>query len=67
MDKFALEDSGSDSGWEPMTMSESIMKIEELMEKDKELADKIKGEKSKPMKRGQEKYPITVALPLILS
>jgi hypothetical protein len=46
---------------EPMTMSEAIIKIEGLMEKDKELAIKIEEVKSNLMKRRKKKYLITDA------
>jgi hypothetical protein len=46
---------------EPMTISEAIIKIEDLMEKDKELATRIEDMRSSLMKRGKRKYLITVA------
>ncbi len=46
---------------EPMTISEAVIKIEGLMEKDKELARKIETMKSSLVKRGKKKYLITVA------
>ena len=46
---------------EPMTMSEAIIKIEGLMEKDKELSGKIEAMRSTLIKRGKRKYLITVA------
>jgi len=46
---------------EPMTISEAIIKVEGLMEKDKELARKIEDMRSNLMKRGKKKYLITVA------
>jgi hypothetical protein len=46
---------------EPMTLSEAIIKIESLMEKDKELARKIEAMRSNLVKRGKKKYLITVA------
>lgn len=45
----------------PMTISEAIIKIEGLMEKDKELARRIGDMGSNLMKRGKKKYLITVA------
>jgi hypothetical protein len=39
----------------------AIIKIEVLMERDKELARKIEEMKSNLMKRGKKKYLITVA------
>ena len=44
-----------------MTISEAIIKVEGLMEKDKELARKIEDMRSNLMKRGKKKYLITVA------
>jgi len=41
---------------EPMTISEAIIKIEGLMEKDKELAAKIEDMRSNLMKRAKKKY-----------
>ena len=46
---------------EPMTISEAVIKIESLMEKDKDLARRIEDMKSNLMKRGKKKYLITVA------
>jgi hypothetical protein len=48
---------------EPMTIGESIIKIEGLMEEDKELAKKIEAMRSNLVKRGKKKYFITVACP----
>jgi hypothetical protein len=44
-----------------MTISEAVIKIESLMEKDKDLARRIEDMKSNLMKRGKKKYLITVA------
>jgi hypothetical protein len=44
-----------------MTISEAIIKIEGLMERDKELARKIEAMRSNLMKRGKKRYLITVA------
>ena len=44
-----------------MTLNEAIIKIEGLMEKDKELARKIEDLRSNLIKRGRKKYLITVA------
>jgi chromosomal replication initiation ATPase DnaA len=46
---------------EPMTISEAVIKIESLMEKDMELARSLEDMKSNLMKRGKKKYLITVA------
>jgi chromosomal replication initiation ATPase DnaA len=46
---------------EPMTISEAIIKIENLMEKDKELARGIEDMRNNLMKKGKKKYLITVA------
>jgi hypothetical protein len=44
-----------------MTISEAVIKIESLMEKDMELARSLEDMKSNLMKRGKKKYLITVA------
>jgi len=46
---------------EPMTISEAIIKIENLMEKDKELARGIEDMRNNLIKKGKKKYLITVA------
>ena len=46
---------------EPMTISEAVIKIESLMEKDMELARRIEDMRNNLMKRGKKKYLITVA------
>jgi hypothetical protein len=44
-----------------MTMSEAVMKIESLMEKDRNLARTIEDMKINLMERVKKKYLITVA------
>jgi hypothetical protein len=44
-----------------MTMSEAVMKIESLMEKDRDLARTIEDMKINLMERVKKKYLITVA------
>jgi hypothetical protein len=44
-----------------MTISEAVIKIESLMEKDMELARRIEDMRNNLMKRGKKKYLITVA------
>jgi REP element-mobilizing transposase RayT len=61
MGGFLVKDIAQHFQREPMTISEAIIKIEALMEKDKELAEKIKDMRSNLMKRGKKKYIITVA------
>ena len=56
-----VKDIGRHFHREPMTISEAVIKIEGLMEKDKELARKIEAMRSNLMKRGKKKYLITVA------
>ena len=46
---------------EPMTISEAVMKMESLVEKDIELARRIEHMRNNLMKRGKKKYLITVA------
>ena len=46
---------------EPMTISEAVMKMESLVEKDMELARRIEHMRNNLMKRGKKKYLITVA------
>jgi putative transposase len=46
---------------EPMTISEAIIKIESLMEKDMVLARRIEDMRNNLMKRSKKKYLITVA------
>jgi len=46
---------------EPMTISEAVIKIESLMEKDMELARSIEDMRNNLMKRSKKKYLITVA------
>ena len=61
MGGFLVKDIAQHFQREPMTISEAIIKIEALMEKDEELAEKIKDMRSNLMKRGKKKYLITVA------
>lgn len=58
---FSVKDIAQYFQREPMTLSEAIVKIEGLMEKDKELARKIEDMRSNLTKRGRKKYRITVA------
>jgi hypothetical protein len=58
---FLVRDIGRHFHREPMTISEAIIKIEGLMERDKELARKIEAMRSNLMKRGKKRYLITVA------
>jgi hypothetical protein len=58
---FLVKDIGRHFHREPMTISEAIIKIEGLMERDKELARKIEAMRSNLMKRGKKRYLITVA------
>ena len=44
-----------------MTISEAVIKIESLMEKDKELVRRIEDMRNNLMKRSKTKYLITVA------
>jgi hypothetical protein len=44
-----------------MTISEAVIKIESLMEKDMELARRIGDMRNNLMKRGKKQYLITVA------
>ena len=44
-----------------MTISEAVMKIESLVERDRELARRIEAMRNNLMKRGKKKYLITVA------
>ena len=46
---------------EPMTISEAVMKMESLVEKDMELARRIEDMRNNLMKRGKKKYLTTVA------
>jgi hypothetical protein len=46
-----------------MTVSEAVINIESLMEKDIELARRIEGLRYNLMKRGKKKYLIAVAYP----
>ena len=46
---------------EPMTISEASVKIESLLERDRQLAKRIVDMKNNLMKRGKRKYLITVA------
>ena len=46
---------------EPMTISEASVKIQSLLERDRELAKRIVDMKNNLMKRGKKKYLITVA------
>ena len=48
-------------GREPMTMSEAVMKVETLVEKDVELARRIEHMKNVLVTRGKKKYLVTVA------
>jgi len=44
-----------------MTISEAVMKMESLVEKDMELARRIEDMRNNLMKRGKKKYLTTVA------
>ena len=46
---------------EPITISEAVIKIESLVERDRELARRIEAMRNNLMKRGKKKYLITVA------
>ena len=46
---------------EPMTISEAVMKMESLVERDMELARRIEDMRNNLMKRGKKKYLTTVA------
>jgi chromosomal replication initiation ATPase DnaA len=46
---------------EPMTISEAVIKIESLVERDMELARRIEDMRNNLMKRGKKKYLITGA------
>jgi hypothetical protein len=43
-----------------MTISEEVIRIESLVESDMELARRIEDMRKNLMKRGKQKYPITV-------
>lgn len=46
---------------EPMTISQAVIKMERLVERDIELARRIEDMRKNLMKRGKKKYLITVA------